>query len=231
MHIGTRKMAGRENEHEQSEATLKLTVIGAEGLKGIRFLGRMKSFTVAWVDPQVKRSTRILNSSSTSPIWNEQLSFPLSYQTLQNPNSRIMIQVLSPSFLVHNQKVIGSTVLSLSQIQYEGELFTLQLWRPSGRAQGLIRVSACIERIPGAGGLYPLPLVGCVTGIPVVDNNTIYSFVPDQTAPMEIGSVPPVPSAPPMPPAGGDVRKNIFIGFLSGAVAVILLGLSASIDS
>ncbi|RZC70696.1 hypothetical protein C5167_033864 [Papaver somniferum] len=42
-------------------------------------------------------------------------------------------------------KVIGSAVLPLCQIQFTDEVFTLQVWRPSGRAKGLLKVACRIE--------------------------------------------------------------------------------------
>ncbi|KAJ4974117.1 hypothetical protein NE237_007291 [Protea cynaroides] len=237
-------MAGEQSDEqrqEQSVATLKLTVLRAEGVKDVRILGRMKCYVVAWVDPRYKRCTNTILCNNPNPAWNHQLSFSLSHRTLQDPDFRVTIQVLSPSFLIHNEKVIGSTVMSLSRIRLDKEeTFTLQLWRPSGRAQGLLRATARLECHVYVGGGY-YPLVDCVTDIPFESNspplaldqavaeesripvqNYALPLVLDRTSPMESGFIPTVPSAPPMPERV-DARRSFFIGMLSGAIAVVLI--------
>ncbi|OVA20577.1 C2 calcium-dependent membrane targeting [Macleaya cordata] len=222
-----------EMAEEESEATLKLTVLSAEGLKDMRFLGKMKTFGVAWVDPQLKIYTKTLTSSSTSPVWMSELSIPLTLQTLQNPNSCLTIQVISKSSPIHHERVIGTASLSLSEIRYEDQVFTLQLWRPSGRAQGLLRVSSRIEYNLG----FYTP-ASCVTGIPVDVNSIVRQAptpvlnltVPDQESFGSIRHV--IPSAPPMPPdeSSKNVLRSLLIGLLGGAVAVatVLIGTTNS---
>ncbi|KAF5185477.1 C2 calcium-dependent membrane targeting [Thalictrum thalictroides] len=153
------------NNNDDNEAVLKLKIVNGEDLKDIRFLGKTKSFILAWIDPSFKQSTKTLTTSTKNPTWNYDLSFPLSLQTLQNPNSILTIQIISPSSPIHHKRVIGTTILSITDIQFDEKVFTLQLWRPSGRAHGLIRVSV---RVVIDLGFYTT--VGCVTGIPVQMN-------------------------------------------------------------
>ncbi|KAI3991719.1 hypothetical protein MKX01_038117 [Papaver californicum] len=130
---------------EESEAAVRLTVLNGEELKDMRFLGKMKTFVVVWVNPCFKLHTKTLTISSRNPVWNYDLSIPLTLKLLKNPNSALTFQIISRSSPIFPEKVIGSAVLPLCQIQFTDEVFTLQVWRPSGRAKGLLKVSCRIE--------------------------------------------------------------------------------------
>ncbi|XP_077251872.1 protein SRC2 homolog [Tasmannia lanceolata] len=209
---------------EHAEPTLELTIISAEGLKGMRFLGKMKTWAVAWIEPRLKKSTKTLKDSGTNPTWNQTLSFPLSPQTLQNPNSCITLQVLSSSSpILSHTKVVGSAIMALPGIgSGTTETVTLQLWRPSGRALGLIKVCVRIEGDIGVFGAQD-----CVTGIPV-RGDQIGLFCDWNLSTVESGFVPVVPTAPPLPLEGDNVRRNFLVGLLSGAVAAMLVGAAVS---
>lgn len=210
-----------EDEDPASVATLELTILSAQGLKDMSFFGKkMKSFVVAWVDPRVKKSTATLTTTK-NPSWNSKLSFPLPPQTLQNPSSILTVQVLSSY-----SRVVGSAILAISAIRSDVDTFTLQLWRPSGRAQGLLRVSARI-----ASDLRVFAFRGCVTGIPVGSDSLASMPFPDRDVLGESGCYNHVlPTAPPMPAEAVDnVRRNFLIGLLSGAVAAVLVVGSAVI--
>lgn len=130
------------------ESRLELTIIAAEGLKNVNLLSKkLKPYAVAWIDPLVKKSTQTLQNSGLDPVWNETLCFPLQTQLLNNPNAALIIQVLSAAPL--KTKIIGTTTLMLNEIRRicsvtdrdAQETLALQLWRPSGRAYGILKVS------------------------------------------------------------------------------------------
>ncbi|XXG49433.1 hypothetical protein AAC387_Pa02g3621 [Persea americana] len=164
-------MADEDGDEDPSQmATLELTILSAQDLKDTTFLGKkMKSFVVAWVDPRLKKSTKTLTSKN--PSWNSKLSFPLLPQTLQNPTSILTLQILSS-----HSRVVGSAILAISSIRPDIHTFTLQLWRPSGCAQGLLTVSARMSSFnPRAFAFH-----GCVTGIPVASDPTASALFPDR---------------------------------------------------
>lgn len=132
------------------EGKLELTIIAAEGLKNVNILGmgKINPYAIAWIDPQYKKSTQALQNSGTSPAWNETLILPVDTHLLNNPNGALVIQVLCTGSLLKT-KIIGTTSLMLNEIKRicsirdrdEHEGFILQLWRPSGRAYGVLRVA------------------------------------------------------------------------------------------
>ncbi|KAL5718059.1 hypothetical protein ACHQM5_010998 [Ranunculus cassubicifolius] len=181
---------------DHTESLLKLKIINAENLKLLPFPLKTKSFILLWINPLHKQSTKTLTHSTKNPTYNHNLTLPLSLQTLQNPNSHITIQIIAISSPIQHKKVIGSTVMAISDIRFDEEVFTLQLWRPSGRVQGLIRVSARVEINLGVYSSVP---VGCVTGVPFQMEESIISPLVMNT--MEQGlsqyhNVVPIPSAP-----------------------------------
>lgn len=130
------------------DSRLELTIIAAEGLKNVNLMGKkINPYAIAWIDPLVKKSTQTLQNSGLDPVWNETLCLPLQAQLLNNPNAAIMIQVLSAAPI--KTKLVGTTTLMLNEItricnvtdRDAQESLALQLWRPSGRAYGILKVS------------------------------------------------------------------------------------------
>jgi len=130
------------------ECWLELTIIAAAGLKNVNLLGKkINPYAVAWIDPLVKKSTQTLQNSGRDPVWNETLCLPLQTELLNNPNAALIIQVLSAGHL--KTKIAGTTTLMLNEIKRicsvtdrdEQKTLALQLWRPSGRAYGILKVS------------------------------------------------------------------------------------------
>lgn len=130
------------------ESRLELTIIAAEGLKNVNLLSKkINPYAIAWIDPLVKKFTQTLQNSGRDPIWNETLCLPLQTQLLNNPSAALIIQVLSAAPL--KTKIVGTTTLMLNEIRRicsvtdrdEQETLALQLWRPSGRAYGILKVS------------------------------------------------------------------------------------------
>jgi len=137
------------------ECWLELTIIAAAGLKNVNLLGKkINPYAVAWIDPLVKKSTQTLQNSGRDPVWNETLCLPLQTELLNNPNAALIIQVLSAGHL--KTKIAGTTTLMLNEIKRicsvtdrdEQETLALQLWRPSGRAYGILKVSLKLKGVP-----------------------------------------------------------------------------------
>ncbi|KAG6557631.1 hypothetical protein Mapa_000912 [Marchantia paleacea] len=127
-------------------ATLELTVMAAEDLKNVSTFGKMDLYAVAWVDPSAKRSTRVIHKAGRNPVWNDSVSLSLENYIRYYPNSYLTVEIFSEANL--GDKVVGTARLALHEIYRltsrageEPALVTLQLQRPSGRPQGLIRLA------------------------------------------------------------------------------------------
>lgn len=72
---------------------LNVTVMGAEDLKKRNKLRRNSVYAVVWIDPAMKRSTRILHRAGRNPIWNDEIIFSLGDNVLIYPHSTLTIEV------------------------------------------------------------------------------------------------------------------------------------------
>ncbi|KAF9603273.1 hypothetical protein IFM89_034606 [Coptis chinensis] len=134
--------------------------------------------------------------------------------------------------------------MPVGDVRFEEQVFALQIWRPSGRAHGLVRLSAWVE--------YRNLLVGrcCVTGFPIEESRPLnldkcvsrgYSCAVPSAPPfeeeeelLELGNdvvqlLPPlsvIDGKDPVPPDGSNALRSLLIGFLGGVVAVatVLVG-------
>ncbi|KAL3700427.1 hypothetical protein R1sor_018449 [Riccia sorocarpa] len=142
------------DEHRRSRCArkmapteLELTIMGADDLKNVNtFGGKMDLMAVVFVDPGWRRSTRVLRKSGRSPVWNDTITLPLGDLIVRNPNSYLTIQVLAESSL--GDKVVGTAWISLQEVYRmcsnsaeDLTLVSVDLQRPSGRVQGVVRLS------------------------------------------------------------------------------------------
>eukprot|EP00252_Welwitschia_mirabilis_P006760 TRINITY_DN17663_c0_g1_i1.p1 TRINITY_DN17663_c0_g1~~TRINITY_DN17663_c0_g1_i1.p1 ORF type:complete len:252 (+),score=28.16 TRINITY_DN17663_c0_g1_i1:233-988(+) len=237
-------------------STLEVTVISAEGLKNKNKLWkRMSPYVIAWIDPEQKKQTKALPNSGKNPIWNETLTLPLNNsQTLQNPHSTLVIQVLCDNFF-QSKMVIGTSSLPLNEIRTvctqrnDGEsknTVTLQLWRPSGRACGMLKVALKLNFSSFATSTKYNSIPMSYPSISQPGMESTFSWSGDQylQPPVQgiaVGGLYPfvaendsrssaqefenrfAPSAPPLPQSNDGV-KSFVMGLLSGAAAAIVIG-------
>lgn len=210
-------------KEDAGEATLELTLLAADGLKGVAaFLGKtVKPFAVAWVNPAlIKKSPIPLTPSSSDP---PKLHFPLSLETLQNPRSSLTVQILSSRLPFRSAKPVASAVITLSSLPATGEPFALPLRRPSGRPHASLHLSTrilwCLASAPPSDPVDGAPVVAGVPSIRVEVEAPEFFWVEPSAPPC------PAPLPPPTPiPERIGPWKSFLIGLASGAVATVLMG-------
>jgi hypothetical protein len=131
---------------DMAQFTIEVSVMAAEELQNTSKFGKMSVYAVLWVDPAMKKCTRVLYKAGKNPVWNDRVSLSLVNPTLFSyPNSTLTVQVFSHGRI--NDTLVGTTYVSLSEIARmnamrvdpdEGNILTLPLHRPSGRIQGSI---------------------------------------------------------------------------------------------
>lgn len=224
--------------------------MAAEGLKNVSLMrAKMDPYAVAYVQPYSKHSTRVLARGGKDPIWNDSMHIVIPVRMLNDPASALTIQVFNQGAI--NRVLVGATQLLLQDLlrhaalkgNGEGDILTLQLFRPSGRPHGIIRVFLKLsgDGLPGLPRLLGDDVdVGCydsvpATGIPLMPTMGIHSVAAPIAAEhsAEKYSYPyPAPSYVhsaylpyPTPPSPCPRRNNNFLfGLVSGAVAAVLLG-------
>ncbi|MCO5554673.1 hypothetical protein L7F22_008206 [Adiantum nelumboides] len=229
---------------------IELTIMAAEGLKNVSLMRtKMAPYAVAFVEPYSKHSTRVLAKGGKDPIWNDSVHILLPLRLLNDPSAALTIQVFNQGTITTS--LAGATQLLLQDLlrhaalkgNGEGDILTLQLFRPSGRAHGIIRIflklggdglpglprllgddfgMACYESTP-ATGIPVMSTVGMLSAAtPMPPEHSKGKFSYRYAAPSYINSA----YLPyPTPPTPCPRRNSNFIfGLVSGAVAAVLLG-------
>eukprot|EP00250_Pteridium_aquilinum_P016469 c23117_g1_i1 orf=168-884(+) len=232
------------------EPKIELTIMAAEGLKNVNLMrGKMNPYAVAFVEPYAKHSTRVRTRGGKDPIWNDDLHIPIPARMLNDPAASLTIQVFNQGGI--NNGLVGATQLNLQDLfrhaalksNGEGDILTLQLFRPSGRPHGIIRIFlklsgdglpglprllgddvdvGCYDSIP-ATGIPLMPTMG-IHGVPasVATGHTSEKYSYPYRAPSYVHSAYLPYPTPPMPYPRRN--NNFLFGLVSGAVAAVLLG-------
>ena len=132
---------------------LELNVISAQDLAEV---GRsMRTYAVAWVDPDRKLSTRVDSQSGTNPAWNDKFVFWIDEDFLYDDNSTITIDIYAIHWFkdihVGTAHVLADDIIPPSRPSHnnnykpQGMQFVgLQVHRPSGRPKGILNVGVAV---------------------------------------------------------------------------------------
>ncbi|KAK7355400.1 hypothetical protein VNO80_14655 [Phaseolus coccineus] len=132
---------------------LELHVISAQDLAPA---GRsMRTYAVAWIDPDRKLSTRVDSHGGTNPTWNDKFVFRMDQDFLYDDRSVITIDIYALHWFrdihVGTAEVLSSDLFppssqpQLNAYKSTGMRFLgLQVQRPSGRPRGILNVGAAI---------------------------------------------------------------------------------------
>ncbi|KAK7311256.1 hypothetical protein RJT34_09275 [Clitoria ternatea] len=120
---------------------LDLTIVSAKHLKNVNWKnGDLKPYVVFWVDPDRRLATKSDESGSTSPVWNERFTLPLS---LPLHDSFLTLEIFhskpsdTPKPLVATLRL---PLKDLHDLHDSSRLRKFPLSRPSGRPHGKIHL-------------------------------------------------------------------------------------------
>ncbi|XP_061338305.1 uncharacterized protein LOC133285143 [Gastrolobium bilobum] len=130
---------------------LELNVISAQDLT---LVGRsMRTYAVAWIDPDRKLSTRVDSEGGNNPTWNDKFVFRVDEDFLYDDTSTIFIDIYAIHWFkdihVGTTNVLASDILPPpSSRPYQKpvglQFVGLQVRRPSGRPKGILNVGVAI---------------------------------------------------------------------------------------
>ncbi|KAG4918350.1 hypothetical protein AAZX31_20G073300 [Glycine max] len=132
---------------------LELNVISAQDLAPV---GRsMRTYAIAWIDPDRKLSTRVDSQGGTNPTWNDKFVFRVDEDFLYDEESVITIDIYALHWFrdIHvgsAQVLSGDLFPPPTQPQkntYKStgmQFMGLQVQRPSGRPKGILNIGAAI---------------------------------------------------------------------------------------
>ncbi|ESQ51144.1 hypothetical protein EUTSA_v10022712mg [Eutrema salsugineum] len=132
---------------------LELNIISAQELAPVARC--MKTYAIAWIDPERKLMTRVDNTGGTSPTWNDKFVFRLDEEALYHGTSIVVIEIYALHWFkdIHVgtvQTLISDLVNPSSAMRF----ITLEVLRASGRPHGLLNIAVGV--IDNSGQSMPL---------------------------------------------------------------------------
>ncbi|XP_022929580.1 uncharacterized protein LOC111436123 [Cucurbita moschata] len=125
---------------------LELSLLSAKDLSSVS--KTMRTFAVAWIDPDRKLTTRVDQVGLTNPTWNEKFVFKVNDDLLEDLNATVTIEIYSSALL---RDILVGTVTELvrnlipqSSPSSNMRFLTLQVRRPSGRPKGTVNVGVTL---------------------------------------------------------------------------------------
>ncbi|KAE8735993.1 Auxin-responsive protein IAA13, putative isoform 1 [Hibiscus syriacus] len=133
---------------------LEINMISAQDLEPV-CRRKMKTYAVAWVHSDRKLSTRIDTQGHTNPTWNDKFVFRVDNEFIQRDTSAVMIEIYAVHWFrdIHVgsvQAIVGNLIQPDSQRRHRQEIelgmqfVALQVWRPSGRPQGILNIGVAL---------------------------------------------------------------------------------------
>ncbi|XP_010533203.1 PREDICTED: uncharacterized protein LOC104809022 isoform X2 [Tarenaya hassleriana] len=119
---------------------LELNIISAQDLAPVARY--MKTYAIAWLDPERKLTTRVDNTGGTSPTWNDKFVFRLDEESLYDETSLVVIEIYALHWFkdIHVgtvQALVSDLVNHVSAMRF----VTLEVLRASGRPHGLLNIA------------------------------------------------------------------------------------------
>lgn len=133
---------------------LELNVISGQDLAQVS--RKMRTYAVAWVNPDRKLSTRVDLDSHNNPTWNDKFMFRVDEDFLYRETSAIMIEIYANHWFrdVHVgtvRVIIGNLIPPADHkhhqqhgVQLGMRFVALQVRRRSGRPQGILNIGVAL---------------------------------------------------------------------------------------
>ncbi|KAF3452370.1 hypothetical protein FNV43_RR02803 [Rhamnella rubrinervis] len=128
---------------------LEISMISAQDLATVS--KNMRTFGVAWLNPDRKLTTRVDQKGHNSPTWNEKFVFRVDDNFLEDENSALTIEIYESAWL--RDVLIGSVTVLIadlvppstrSQKKSQLRFVALQVRRPSGRPKGILNIGVTL---------------------------------------------------------------------------------------
>ncbi|KAK4764855.1 hypothetical protein SAY86_025945 [Trapa natans] len=135
---------------------LEINLISAQDLAPVS--KSMRTYAVAWINPERKLTTRVDENGQANPAWNEKFIFRVDEETLESDTSEVTIEIYAltwlrvvPIGIVRARMVdlIPPSSRKLNKNVTATRFFTLQVARPSsGRPQGTLNIGVSLVNTP-----------------------------------------------------------------------------------
>ncbi|PHT33150.1 hypothetical protein CQW23_29487 [Capsicum baccatum] len=133
-----------------SNHVLEITLISAQDLSPV--CKSLRTYALAWVNPNRKRTTRVDNQGHTNPNWNDKFSFRVDDEFLNSESSAVHVEIYTVSWfrdiLVGTVKVVLDNLINpLDRINNQNQnkkFVALQIRKPSGNPQGILNMGVAL---------------------------------------------------------------------------------------
>ncbi|XVF42364.1 hypothetical protein PTKIN_Ptkin01aG0356100 [Pterospermum kingtungense] len=131
---------------------LEINLVSAEDLAPVS--KNMKTYAIAWVQPDRKLATGVDQTGGTNPTWNEKLMFHVDDKFLNSEDATIAVEIYAAAWvkdaLIGYVNVLINDIFHLRSVtdtkssNSTTRTVTLQVRRPSGRPQGILNMEVSI---------------------------------------------------------------------------------------
>lgn len=115
----------------------------------------MKTYAIAWVQPDRKLASGVDQTGGTDPTWNEKLTFEVDDKFLNSEDATIVVEIYAAAWvkdaLIGQVNVLINDIFHLRSVadtkttdNSAARTVTLQIRRPSGRPQGILNMEVSI---------------------------------------------------------------------------------------
>ncbi|XWS64770.1 hypothetical protein CRYUN_Cryun05aG0032100 [Craigia yunnanensis] len=131
---------------------LEINLISAENLAPVS--KNMKTYAVAWVQPDRKLATGVDQTGGTDPTWNENFMFRVDDKFLNSEDATIVVEIYAAAWV--KDALIGYVNVFIKDIFHlrsvadtkinnsDRRTVTPQIYRPSGRPQGILNMEVSL---------------------------------------------------------------------------------------
>ncbi|KAE8712163.1 putative Plasmodesmata-located protein 2 [Hibiscus syriacus] len=131
---------------------LEMNLVSAEELASVS--KNMKTYAVVWIKPDEKLATGVDQKGGTDPTWNERFTFKFDDKFLNSEDAKIVVEIYAAAWvkdaLVGSVNVLFNDIFHLRSVadaktnNSTRRTVTLQIRRPSGRPQGILKMEVAL---------------------------------------------------------------------------------------
>ncbi|XWS58427.1 hypothetical protein CRYUN_Cryun08bG0032700 [Craigia yunnanensis] len=131
---------------------LEVNLVSAEDLATVS--NNMKTYAVAWVQPDRKLTTGVDQTGGTDPTWNDKFMFRVDNKFLNSDDATIVVEIYAAAWvkdaLIGYANVLIKDIFHLRSVTNAKinnsamRTVTLQIRRPSGRPQGILNIEVAL---------------------------------------------------------------------------------------
>ncbi|XP_039018896.1 uncharacterized protein LOC120150273 [Hibiscus syriacus] len=131
---------------------LEMNLVSAEDLAPVS--KNMKTYAVVWIKPDEKLATGVDQNGGTDPTWKDRFTFKVDDKFLNSEDAKIVVEIYAAAWvkdaLVGSVKVLFNDIFHLRSVadaetnNSARRTVTLQIRRPSGRPQGILKMEVAL---------------------------------------------------------------------------------------